>query len=87
MQNDFAVSLFLVRFETYCIVDTTFVKQKTLLLFWEIDFIAFHQSKSSFAVARNNRANSFVVARNNRVNDIDQTGFIFTVFHEFVKVT
>ena len=46
MQNDFAVSFFLVRFQTYCIVDaTTTIKQKRVIFFWKIDFITFQQSK------------------------------------------
>ena len=76
MQNNFAVSFFLVRFQTCCIVDTTFVKQKTIIFFRETDFIAFQQSKSSFVVARNNFA-----------NEIDQTGFILTEIYKFGKVT
>lgn len=39
MQNDFAVSFFLVRFQTYFIVDTTVVKQNRIIFLSKIDFI------------------------------------------------
>ena len=52
------------------------VKQKAIIFFWEIDFIAFQQSK-----------NSFVVAWNNLANEIDQASFILTTFHELGKIT
>ena len=45
-----SVNFFLVRLQTYCILDTTYY-------FGEIDFISFQQNKSSFVVVGNSLAN------------------------------